>query len=114
MSDISERDGFVRGIMTTAAEGGINYWAEVLVQQRKGIWVTSMFLKDLESGDRHEVTTETVEKGLDLVRSGSVKVGSDILRHVLAGDADDDAGEIDVEGADVIVQAGLFGKLIYG
>jgi len=40
---------------------------------------------------------------------------SDGLRKLIAGaDATNDCGDIDAEAADCIVQAGLFGEVIYG
>ena len=68
----------------------------------------------IASCPRYEVTIETVAKGLGKLRSGEVGMNSTMLGNILAGDTQNDAGLIDAYDADAIVQAGVFGDLVYG
>lgn len=101
------RSEFVTDIITTAFGGGINYWA------------------DIENGKIREyddegpvdewiaITPDLVEHGIALVKESSFQVREDILAAVLLGDRNNDAGEIDIEAADVIIQAAVFGSIVY-
>lgn len=59
----------------------------------------------------HKVTLKTIAKGLGIVRKQGVSCYD---ASIMLADRDNDAGEIDSCAADVIVQAGIFGKILYG
>jgi len=62
----------------------------------------------------HDVTLETVAQGIAKLQSGDIQVNSELLGWILAGNAKNDGGDIDAEAADIILQAALFGELVYG
>ena len=105
---MTDRDEFLDDIRITAFGGGINYWAVISGQKIKeyddegpvGWWTT--------------ITPNLIEIGIALVKHPSFKVRDDILVAILLGDRNNDAGEIDSECADVIVQAAVFGEIVYG
>ena len=105
---MNDRTEFLDDIRTTAFDGAINYWAVISGHKIKeyddegtvGWWI--------------EITPDMVEKGIALVKYPSFKVREDILAAILLGDRNNDAGEIDAECADVIVQAAVFSKIVYG
>lgn len=103
-------------IMVAALEGGINYWcreAEVVEEKRCGDWGHeqiarggALILHDAESSDKWELTLEKFLNG--------VKLYFELGCHVVVEDNAIDAGDIDANDADCIVQLALFGEVVYG
>ena len=102
-------------IMATALEGGINYWcrkAEV-VGEYLGEYASeqisrggSLTLYDAESSDKWELTLEKFLNGVKLYFEQGC--------HVQVEDNSIDAGDIDANDADCIVQFALFEKVVFG
>lgn len=118
----TERDRFYADILIGAVEGGTGYWAAVSGYH----WsdekpaTTRATLHELNDegtafdGPAHDVTVETVRRGVNAVISGDVHVNAQ-LRNTIRDAAEElDGGEIDAEAADVIVQAGALGEVRYG
>jgi hypothetical protein len=119
-------DAFLVDVLTTAVEGGINYWVEecgeIIHTNDLGVLVVKKVLAEGESRV-FDIDLTTVMKGIDRILSGSVQVRADLLGQVTRAvialaqggiDARFAAGEIDADGADVIVQAGAFAEIVYG
>lgn len=116
-------------IVCTAVEGGITYWAKVLTyrwQDPKRDYRpdTHATVRDAEDEDEeepwiYEINAQSIILGLSRLASGEVGAGSpaaeeswsDALRKVLAGEDD---LNLDASDADCIVQAALFGEIVYG
>lgn len=131
-----KREQFLADIISTAVEGGIGYWSQCSHYQwvdysnsgnlfgpvgekdpSKGTCATVHVLNADESGyveEGLEITVETVARGLGLIKSPEFGVNSRMRGEILVADVENDAGMIDSDDADVIVQAGLFGEVIYG
>ena len=99
----------VQDIFTTAMEGGVNYWAEVLDSS----WDASSpldftgLLLDLESeGDTFDVDLDVMMTGLTFYGE---RFGVEKLVDILSEDWDFDAGD-----ADTVVQLGIFGAVVFG
>lgn len=130
----TERTQYLHDIMSTALEGGVNYWSTARDIERTGTpeqrrdsafrWdyvaytLTESPASDGCSHDDHQdaprcrghrVDIEVVASGLSRMR----KAG-DMRSHMREADDENDAGEIDAGDADQIVQWGIFGKGIYG
>ena len=129
---------FLADIVVTAAEGGINYWAhtrnyKVHYVDDSGVRVSigdtvitpysmssavdsaSIEVLGREGSEPKEWTTVnggTVRKGINALKE--MEFRRDLKMALLYADNENDAGEVDSELADCIVQAGLFGKLVYG
>ena len=123
MSTKTEREQFLDDIITTALEGGIGYWSVA----ESYVWgddiPTAAVISDAESDDpgfeNLVVDRALVEKSLALMAAGSVKHLDDSMRARIVSIAAEhpknlDAGDIDADDADVIVQVGLFGEVTYG
>lgn len=110
-----EREQFLADVLITAVEGGVNYWAHTSEYR----WLggpkrTRVVLCDMEGDEKeHFVTIETIAEGLATIRKGS-GLNKSIMAAILLGDTNNDGGEIDSDAADCIVQAGIFGEVIYG
>ena len=111
-------------VLTGALEGGIGYWSAASMIWRGGLdgavddlTVTSVRLSDAEGEDAFKpvvVDVEAVRRGIELVATPdfkAAKVHKAAARALLAGDEeyDYDAGD-----ADVIVQAAVFGEIVFG
>lgn len=134
-----ERTQFLGDIITTAAEGGTGYWAQVSQYQ----WIDDLGisrepgtimvvcgerqgdepratlheLNDDESGYKEEgldLTLDAVERGIGLILDGKVGVATRYINRIAGASARNDAGDIDAEDADVIAQAALLGDIVYG
>lgn len=116
MFDISDED--IDNIMTTALEGGINYWCRAV--KVKGEYLGqyaseqisrggSLILYDMESSDHWVLNPHKFERGLTRWLSDS--------RH-LALVIDEfgcfDCGQIDAAAADEIIQLALFEEIMFG
>ena len=119
-----ERTDFLSNVLVTAVEGGINYWADVKNYQwnettdRRRLTTASAEVKELTPNDLlpdwTPLTLDTIRQGIKNVKANSFIVSPTVLGWILTGDRNNDAGEIDAVAADCIVQAALFGKLVYG
>lgn len=109
---------FLEHVLEAALYGGIGYWAvadEILrADPRSGL--ISLHLSDTEdwSIEFGTVTHDTVMDGIRRILDGTVKISQDLRDHLAAGVSEGDAGEIDSDVADCIIQVGLFGELVYG
>lgn len=110
------RTEFLTGILSTAAEGGINYWAGVGAYKWDGpATLRRIELVELEEDPndpkhQHTVTLDTIERGLGLLRQVA-PAKKDLF---LADQTDGQCGDFDAADADAIVQVALFGELVYG
>lgn len=113
---------FLEDVIVTALEGGIYYWAELLScerhpadhpnRDRRGSYKTAQ-LRDLEGGV-HTLDVAAIERGIALIAAPGFKLNRQLRGQLLVAAAEQDAGDIDATGADVLVQAGLLGELVYG
>ncbi len=121
------------GIFVTALEGGIGYWS-ICSSYRP--WVDEASRREPNHSTFHALVLDTVEHQAthaysddprllcidrDVILKGVTKALSrnpgvadrivqDALREVRFGDG----GYLDAEGADAIVQLGVFGRIVYG
>lgn len=131
MKRTDEHD-FLWCVFVTAMEGGINYWCGVNSYRpgrdpdeggrtSKQVCDYENFRAEVEccydevSPDGcYLVNAGVIKSGIKALRSGKAKVNSRILGWIVEGDNENDAGNIDADAADCIVQAGLFGEIVYG
>lgn len=106
-------DAFLQGVLVTAIEGGINHWARIKRVHPKPDDYTTAEIEPLEGDDfdPRDVDLGTIAEGLQLLAADS---GGDMSSSVLEAIAENDAGGIDADDADTIVQYGLFKELVYG
>ena len=115
----AERVEFLSDIITTAVEGGIGYWAEILTYK----WVDRPSavarVREWEAADdgprkEGELNINTIARGIGRIMKPDFKIRADLKKLIAGASATNDGGDIDVEGADCIVQAAMFGELVYG
>lgn len=120
----AHRDQLLHGLFTTALEGGIGYWSECSDYW----WGNSLEDEDLsgfyadivETGDgdveiAHKITRTTISKGYALATSADWRnrLGWSSHKPPIVPTEDDD-WDYDASDADMIVQLGLFGDVVYG
>lgn len=99
-------------IITTAIEGGSNYWAMPVKADR----TEEGDPKRVELLDREDdfapytVTINDVQAAVRKVQAGDVRVNSTIAEWITSGDA----GMIDATAADVLMQVACFDEIRYG
>lgn len=113
----SERLEFLKDILITAVEGGCDYWAF-----NRGYDPDNGVVEFLE--DEHDpraadapwqkVDVDMIARGLAKIKQPGFKINKQTLGWIMTGDVNNDAGDIDADAADCIVQAALFGELVYG
>jgi hypothetical protein len=103
-------------ILTDAIENGaIQYWAcdfgAITIQRHEetGLITQAVFEAEDKDGIRHhyKVTAQTIQVGVEKLMREGFEVAGWIKSQILTGDND-------VNTADAIIQAALFGELVYG
>ena len=119
-----ERTQFLTTILTTAVEGGINYWADTKdyawqFEEGMAAWA-HVNVRESNEGDEpgpwRTVTIDTIAHGLSVIkkRSDIPYLGTHVRKLIIGADYTlDEDGEIDADLADVIVQVALFGEVRY-
>lgn len=123
MSEPSERDKLFHYIFTTALEGGVQYWARV---EKYHLWDESLpghvedwdgFYAEIEDDDdvSFRVDRSVIARGYGLAVSSwreRIAWSSERPPIVISDHLED--WDYDAGDADVIVQLGLFGDVVYG
>ncbi len=116
----TKRQQMLKDLLTTAVEGGIDYWCAAKRVQREpgtGNVLAVIGPMDVEDEDTKwpDITLDTVELGMRRLVDGSATARRDIVGTVMtAWHQGLDKSNYDSETADVIVQVGLFGEIVYG
>lgn len=117
-----DRKQFLHDIFVTALEGGIGYWS----QASKYRWsVCDGHTEDLDNfvavihdtednRKKYTVDRAVIQRGLSKIASGTAKVHESYVKRIGQASRENDFGNCDAGDADVIVQAGLFGEVVYG
>lgn len=115
-----ERTKLFFDVFVTAMEGGVNYWAFI----KKYKWTGSDGSYDLhhfhsviteEETDRTwHVNHEVIAKGFRIAMNPETRIADWMRGLIINAYYNPDTADFDVEVADVIVQLGLLGEVVYG
>jgi hypothetical protein len=144
MNDTTEttREKFLTDLLVTAVEGGINYWAGVEKYDHSGpapergvtlvigtedldelnLKVPVLYVDDDRERFAVRVELKDLHRGIKALADGIVQVGGvtrSICQHAndhddAASDLDSSPGDVDADVADCIMQAAVFGEVIFG
>lgn len=113
----------VEGVLTTAIEGGINYWATVRdVRRREDLTVWSAVVWDTEeASESFLLDADAMLKGIqrlhDAIMRGDVhpnsETGGQFMAHLSFDQETSGLDCVDVVCADAIVQFACFGELVF-
>lgn len=106
---------FFEDICVTAAEGGINYWAEGLPHDlpAPGFKIIEQEISSGNERKTFEITPAWIQIGVGRLLQGKM-CHSRITTSLYQALIENDGGLIDAEVADAIVQAACFNDLVYG
>lgn len=104
-------DQLAKDILSVAAEGGINYWADSM----KGTQFPTK-IHDSEEDKWYDLTREKFDTGLALfLQKGQPSSGSSrFSANMLGSEESEEEIDFDAGDADAIIQYALFGDVIYG
>jgi hypothetical protein len=74
-------------------------------------------VKDLRDEDTPEwltVTVDTIQRGVELIMNGEIQLNKHTVESIRESVVMDELGALDSDAMDVVLQAGLFGEIIYG
>jgi len=95
-------------LLTEALDGGsIDYWSETISSLRDSHNKVFEWVIVDEDENKHTLSSSSIERGIKRMFKSDFKIDNDILRRVIAKEFDD-------ECYDSIIQAALFGEIIYG
>lgn len=118
-----KRAQFLADVLTTAVEGGTNYWASVSgyvwdFERHEGtVHDTRATLHDEEDGGKeYALNLDVIAKGMGKMRQylKDADPGHYWRQGLLADRTNGEEGDYDAEFADAVVQYGLLGELVYG
>lgn len=113
---MSERNGLLEDLFITALEGGINYWARVVTYHYTDGEFIAVILDMEEDDEQHTVDRKVMSRGYRLA-CGEWRdrlAWSSERPPMVVTAASRDGWDFDAYDADMIVQLGLFGKVVYG
>ena len=98
-------------ILTTAVEGGINYWAEVRNYSWENVPIVTVEVReeDQESAEKpgwHAVSAMDILRIVSQIRNHSSQAKGWNIREIV--------DQHDADIADIAVQLAIFGEVIYG
>ncbi|AAQ63333.1 hypothetical protein Nazgul32 [Burkholderia phage BcepNazgul] len=102
-----------------AAAHGVEYWAHAFEHPGCGPETLNYAIEEDEpsSGETPKnfvISPEAIVKGIQAIMHPAFSVRADIRGTLFSALVEDDASNIDIEIADIIVQAAMFGEIIYG
>ncbi len=117
-------DEFLMDVLTTAVESGHDsmwYWEDFCildvdrdVAEYHPVKACKFIATVNDKPERWGVTIDTVHKAIQDLLNGKGDVNDRILGYIRSAVKDHDAGDIDAEAADVIVQVAAFGEVVFG
>lgn len=118
--DLELSDKEVVNIYTTAMEGGIGYWA--IADEYKWMYLyedwNNDIVKELDPDQVLVVLSDTEETDFkdEELTPAKIRAGAKLLieKYPHLYQILDDEFHVDANGADAIVQLGLFGEIVYG
>ncbi len=115
-----ERTDFLASCMVAAMEGGINYWADIADWEWKdddhhNMIQASARIRDVDQGGSWiAFGLDDIARGIGKLLDKDFQISDQIRSWVRDGSATNDASNIDSWAADAIVQAAIFGEVVYG
>jgi hypothetical protein len=117
-----ERKQFLNDVICTAVEGGINYWSQVSEYHWGDEIETTVRVHELDENGIPDaigvpITPAKIEDAIRLILTKNSKddyIHPRVRSQIFAGSVENDAGDIDADLADIIVQFAMFGELVYG
>lgn len=116
-------------VLTIAVEGGIAYWVNeeihdkrikgVKIGRNKELDVLSITFAQIDKMDKQPaadfiLTRGLIREAMNKIHRGEVAINPDIRDWVATALRDNDASGIDADAADAIVQIAIYGEIVFG
>ena len=114
---VTKRAEFLSDVLVNAIESNaIGYWANVRnYRHNDGAVSAEVQEQSSDNGEWQPITSNTIQLGIDRILYGYGFVMNEDLRGIiLDSNRNNDATDIDDDLSDCIIQASIFGKLVYG
>lgn len=114
------REQFLDDVTTTAIEGGIGYWSVCHKYEWDGKPEVTAVIQELDEwqnkafGPLITVNRKLINKGIKTIMDGEAGISDRVIKEIAGANATNDGCDIDADAADVIVQAAVFGEIVYG
>lgn len=109
----------IDGIFITATEGGVNHWCEETQNIRReslinlGRIITSVDFREEDETEWYRVDQAKIADTLQKILDGTYISSPAIRESIVSAITEDDAGHIDSDGADCIIQYAALGEVRY-
>lgn len=122
-----ERTQFLVDVLSIAVETGVSYWGDTIhVEDQNGITPEgdnlgpfgsegnchTAIVRDFKTGDEHPVTLDTIARGAHLLAASGLDA-EPVNDFREANRTNGEQGDIDDINADMALQMGIFGAVIY-
>ena len=129
METTAERKQFLFDVFVTALEGGIGYWScaeeyhwtndQGKTNDLEGFHaiLVDTEAEEGEEGDfpRTLLDTAIVDKGVNLIiNDPKVNINDSLRKAIKIANVSNDSCTLDAESTDCIIQAGMFGEIVFG
>lgn len=99
-------------------DSGVAYWAVGRVAEPRELPLLFVLKEQepltAEGPKTHRVDLATIACGINRILSGSCEVNVDAIGSIAKFVATNDLSHVDIEDMDLIVQAGVYGKIVFG
>lgn len=115
-----EREEFLKDVLIAVVEDFCyNSWRQILggtYSFGEGrVVIIELEGNDNGSDKRYPVTFEDMGSGINrIINTPTFSINSGLLKTIRKANRENDASDIDAELADIILQAHLFGEIVYG
>lgn len=118
--DMDSREYFLNCIIVHAIEGGTGYWAVVHEYKPRDAGDGWAVIQQFDEGtgdpfgNKFRLDCPTIEKTITDIVAGKFDIHYDDKHTVARASEENDAGDIDADLADIIVQLATLGEVVYG
>lgn len=113
-----ERLQFYKDILITAVEGGVNYWCRVSPGTYEPDAGRVTLVEDEnpkgKKRKRYALTWPSIQRAVQLVLDPKFRIREDLRDTLRRAYVTCESGDIDAELADCIVQAAIYGEIVFG
>jgi hypothetical protein len=113
---MTKREQFLSDILTTAVEGGINYWASIRdVKRDNNYSILSFECRDSVSEDDHwcKICVDLIDDTILQIVNRKVETYISFYNDIKLATSEEDASHIDAEDANDLVQIAAFGEIVF-
>ena len=91
------------------------HWEKNKKEDLDGFYAIVIDAEDDDAFPRSTINQDTIVKGINkIVTDSTVKINDTLRQIITQANKENDAGDLDADAADYIIQIGLFDQIIFG